>query len=68
MTRSLQFMGQWYEIAVVSTCPHYMHRKRRSPVIVALDLRHVALEHNFTVTATTLRSVSLATESQFDSR
>ncbi|XP_022624166.1 protein AMBP-like isoform X1 [Seriola dumerili] len=50
-----QFMGQWYELAVVSTCPHYMKRKRGNPVIVALELQHVASESNFTMTATSFR-------------
>ncbi|XP_040915519.1 protein AMBP-like isoform X2 [Toxotes jaculatrix] len=52
------FMGQWYEVAVVSTCPHYMQRKRRNPVIVALELQHVASESNFTMMATTFRNGS----------
>lgn len=48
-------MGQWFEAAVVSTCPHYMQRKRGNPVIVAVQLQHVASESNFTMTATTIR-------------
>lgn len=51
-------MGQWYELAVVSTCPHYMQDKRENPVIVALDLQHVTSERNFTMTATSFRSDS----------
>lgn len=51
-------MGQWYEVAVVSTCPHYMRRKQGEPVIVALELQHVASEQNFTMTATAFRSDS----------
>ncbi|XP_023258554.1 protein AMBP-like [Seriola lalandi dorsalis] len=53
-----RFMGQWYELAVVSTCPHYMKRKRGNPVIVALELQHVASESNFTMTATSFRNDS----------
>ncbi|XP_078128265.1 protein AMBP-like [Sander vitreus] len=51
-------MGKWYELAVVSTCPHYMQRKRGNPVIVALELHHVASEGNFTMIATTFRNSS----------
>ncbi|XP_071322360.1 protein AMBP-like [Trachinotus anak] len=53
-----QFMGQWYEVSVVSTCPHYMRRKRGNPVIVALELQHDASQSNFTMTATTFRNGS----------
>ncbi|TDH01956.1 hypothetical protein EPR50_G00168090 [Perca flavescens] len=53
-----RFMGKWYELAVVSTCPHYMQRKRGNPVIVALELQHVASESNFTMTATIFRNSS----------
>ncbi|XP_059213713.1 protein AMBP-like [Centropristis striata] len=49
-------MGKWYELAVVSTCPHYMERKRENPVIVAMELQHVASENNFTKTASRLRN------------
>lgn len=52
----LQFMGRWYEVAVVSTCPHYLQRKSGNPVIVALELQHDASEGNFSVTATSFRS------------
>uniref|UniRef100_A0AAQ4QUL9 Lipocalin/cytosolic fatty-acid binding domain-containing protein n=1 Tax=Gasterosteus aculeatus aculeatus TaxID=481459 RepID=A0AAQ4QUL9_GASAC len=45
-----QFMGRWNEVAVVSTCPHYMQRKRRNPIIVALELQHGASDGNFTMT------------------
>ncbi|XP_072228684.1 protein AMBP-like [Leuresthes tenuis] len=48
-----QFMGRWYEVAVVSTCPYYMQRKSGNPVIVALDLKNVPSERNFTMTAFT---------------
>ncbi|XP_055369425.1 protein AMBP-like isoform X2 [Betta splendens] len=51
-----RFMGRWYDLAVVSTCPHYMHRKRVSPVIVALDLQGVGPGRNFTVTSTRIRN------------
>uniref|UniRef100_A0A669C8H2 Lipocalin/cytosolic fatty-acid binding domain-containing protein n=1 Tax=Oreochromis niloticus TaxID=8128 RepID=A0A669C8H2_ORENI len=64
-TDTLIFMGKWYEVAVVSTCPHYMQRKRGNPVIVALELKHVASEENFTMTATTFRN-SLCTETSTD--
>lgn len=53
-------MGKWHEVAVVSTCPHYMQRKRGNPVTVVLQLKHVASQSNFTVAATTLRSNSYA--------
>ncbi|XP_068430276.1 protein AMBP-like [Clinocottus analis] len=53
-----QFMGKWYEVAVVSTCPHYMQRKRGNPIIVALKLQHVASDDNFTMTATSFRNGS----------
>ncbi|KAM6901542.1 protein AMBP-like isoform 2-T2 [Lycodopsis pacificus] len=53
-----QFMGKWYEVAVVSTCPHYMQRKRGNPVIVALELQHVASDGNFAMTATSFRNGS----------
>ncbi|KAM7369126.1 hypothetical protein PAMP_013420 [Pampus punctatissimus] len=53
-----QFMGKWYELAVVSTCPHYMQRKRGNPVIVALELKHFASQGNITVTATNFRNSS----------
>ncbi|XP_034402313.1 protein AMBP-like [Cyclopterus lumpus] len=51
-----QFMGKWYEAAVVSTCPHYMKRKREDPIIIALELQHVASNGSFTMTATSLRN------------
>lgn len=53
-----QFMGSWYELAVVSNCPHYMQHKRENPVVVALELKHAASEQNFTMTATTFRNNS----------
>lgn len=53
-----RFMGQWYEVAAVSTCPHYMRRKRGNPVIVAVELHHVASEGNFTMTFATFRNGS----------
>ncbi|XP_077944037.1 protein AMBP isoform X2 [Gasterosteus aculeatus] len=53
-----QFMGRWNEVAVVSTCPHYMQRKRRNPIIVALELQHGASDGNFTMTATGFRNGS----------
>ncbi|XP_008422212.1 protein AMBP-like [Poecilia reticulata] len=51
-----QFIGRWYEMAVLSTCPHYMQRKKRNPVIVALDLKHVPTQHNFTMTSSTFKN------------
>lgn len=51
-----RFMGRWYEVAVVSTCPHFMQRKRGNPVIVPLELQHVDSEGNFTMTATSFRN------------
>ncbi|XP_076613521.1 protein AMBP-like [Chaetodon auriga] len=51
-----RFMGRWYEVAVVSTCPHYMQRKSANPVIVALELQQVAPGGNFTMTATSFRN------------
>ncbi|XP_074474188.1 protein AMBP-like [Sebastes fasciatus] len=53
-----RFMGRWYEVAVVSTCPHYMQRKRGYPVIVAVELKHVASEGNFTRMAASIRNGS----------
>ncbi|XP_061589401.1 protein AMBP-like isoform X2 [Cololabis saira] len=52
-----RFMGRWYEVAVVSTCPYYMQRKKGSPV-VALELKHFPKEDSFTVTAATFRNGS----------
>uniref|UniRef100_A0A3B3YCS1 Lipocalin/cytosolic fatty-acid binding domain-containing protein n=1 Tax=Poecilia mexicana TaxID=48701 RepID=A0A3B3YCS1_9TELE len=52
----LQFTGRWYEMAVLSTCPHYMQRKKRHPVIMALDLKHVPTQHNFTMTSSTFKN------------
>ncbi|XP_018525977.1 protein AMBP isoform X2 [Lates calcarifer] len=53
-----RFMGKWYEVAVASTCPHYMQRKRGNPVIVALTLQHDVSDGNFTMMATTFRNGS----------
>uniref|UniRef100_A0A3B5LEU7 Lipocalin/cytosolic fatty-acid binding domain-containing protein n=1 Tax=Xiphophorus couchianus TaxID=32473 RepID=A0A3B5LEU7_9TELE len=44
----LQFTGRWYEMAVLSTCPHYMQRKKRNPVIFLCDLQHVSSFRNGT--------------------
>lgn len=52
----LQFMGKWYQVAVVSTCPYYMKRKSRNPDMVAVVLQHVDSELNLTKTATSYRS------------
>ncbi|KAM4634703.1 protein AMBP-like [Polymixia lowei] len=35
-----RFMGKWYEVAVVSTCPYYMQAQREDPAIVTLELHH----------------------------
>ncbi|KAJ0015421.1 hypothetical protein NQD34_009041 [Periophthalmus magnuspinnatus] len=51
-----QFLGRWFEVAVVSTCPHFMQRKMRSPAIVQLDLNNT--ESNISVAATTFRNES----------
>ncbi|XP_059213711.1 protein AMBP-like [Centropristis striata] len=51
-----RMMGKWYELAVVSTSPHYMERKRENPVIAATELQHVASENNFTKTDSILRN------------
>ncbi|XP_024860488.1 protein AMBP-like isoform X2 [Kryptolebias marmoratus] len=53
-----QFVGRWYETAVVSTCPHYMLRRQANPVVVALELKNVTSEGNFTMTASTFRNGS----------
>uniref|UniRef100_A0A8C6SSY7 Lipocalin/cytosolic fatty-acid binding domain-containing protein n=1 Tax=Neogobius melanostomus TaxID=47308 RepID=A0A8C6SSY7_9GOBI len=49
-----QFLGRWFEVAVASTCPHFMQRKMRNSAIVVLDLQHSAPVGNITVTATSL--------------
>nr|XP_057913672.1 protein AMBP-like isoform X2 [Doryrhamphus excisus] len=52
-----QFVGRWYEVAVVSDCPHYTSKKKANPGVVALDLKrsdHV----NLTVTSATFRNGS----------
>ncbi|XP_068190995.1 protein AMBP-like isoform X2 [Antennarius striatus] len=51
-----RFMGTWYETVVVSTCPFYMQRKRVNPIILALELKHVASERNFTLMSSTYRN------------
>uniref|UniRef100_A0A3Q3XRA0 Protein AMBP n=1 Tax=Mola mola TaxID=94237 RepID=A0A3Q3XRA0_MOLML len=50
-----RFMGKWYEVAVVSTCPHFMERKHNHPVIIPLQLQRVGSEGNFTRTASLYR-------------
>ncbi|XP_061658021.1 protein AMBP-like [Syngnathoides biaculeatus] len=52
-----RFLGKWYEVAVVSDCPHYMQNKQRNAVIVALDLKPSA-EGNVTVMAAAPRNGS----------
>ncbi|XP_030004210.1 protein AMBP-like [Sphaeramia orbicularis] len=51
-----RFLGKWYEVAVVSNCPHYMQRKTGNPVIVALEMQHVTSESNVTMTASLFRN------------
>ncbi|KAM9734499.1 protein AMBP-like isoform 2-T2 [Menidia menidia] len=51
-----RFMGRWYEVATISTCRFYMQRKEGNPVIVALELKHVTSEQNFTMASSTLRN------------
>ncbi|XP_041667514.1 protein AMBP-like isoform X2 [Cheilinus undulatus] len=53
-----QFMGRWYEVAVISTCPNFMQRKRGNPVIVAMELQQTTSEDSFTMTSTTFRNGS----------
>ncbi|XP_013859338.1 protein AMBP [Austrofundulus limnaeus] len=53
-----QFIGRWYETAVASTCPHYSLRKKGNPVIVALEIKNVTSEGNFTMLASTFRNGS----------
>uniref|UniRef100_UPI003AABBB42 protein AMBP-like n=1 Tax=Centroberyx gerrardi TaxID=166262 RepID=UPI003AABBB42 len=50
-----RFLGKWYEVAVVSTCPHYMQRQRGDPAIVALELQDTISEGKVKMTATALR-------------
>lgn len=57
-------MGKWYQVAVVSTCTHYMQRKSRSPDMVAMVLQHVDSELNFTKTATSSRSDVWSSQTQ----
>ncbi|XP_077353779.1 protein AMBP-like [Festucalex cinctus] len=52
-----QFLGKWYEVAVVSDCPHYMQNKMGNPVVVALDLKS-SQQGNVTVLAKTPRNGS----------
>ncbi|CAL1569969.1 unnamed protein product [Knipowitschia caucasica] len=51
-----QFMGRWFEVVVVSTCPYFMQRKMRNNAVVELELQHT--EANITVTATSARNES----------
>ncbi|KAF7216953.1 protein AMBP [Nothobranchius furzeri] len=53
-----QFIGRWYEIAVISTCPHFMLRKKGNPVMFALELKNATSEGIFTMTASTFRNGS----------
>ncbi|XP_074546739.1 protein AMBP-like [Halichoeres trimaculatus] len=53
-----QFMGRWYEVAVVSSCPHYMQRKRGSSAVVTVELQHNSSEGNFTMKSTSFRNGS----------
>ncbi|TWW66485.1 Protein AMBP [Takifugu flavidus] len=51
-----KFMGKWYQVAAVSTCPCYMKRKSRNPEMFPVVLQHVGSELNFTKTATIFRN------------
>lgn len=51
-------MGKWYEVAVVSSCPHYMKRKSVHPFVATVHLQHAASALNVTKTATVFRSDS----------
>ncbi|KAK7896240.1 hypothetical protein WMY93_021565 [Mugilogobius chulae] len=53
-----RFLGRWFEVAVVSTCPHFMQRKTGNPAIVELNLQLSHTEGNITVTATAFRNES----------
>lgn len=54
----LQFMGKWYEVAVVSSCPHYMKRKSVNPVVATVHLQHAASAPNVEKTSTVFWSDS----------
>ncbi|KAG7499533.1 hypothetical protein JOB18_040978 [Solea senegalensis] len=58
-----RFMGKWFELTVASTCPYYLQRKRANPVILALQMQHVASGSNFTLMSTTFRNGSCKTSS-----
>lgn len=49
-------MGKWYEVAVVSTCSHFMERKRSHAAIIPSLLQRVSEEGNFNRTSSFYRS------------
>ncbi|KAM3843122.1 protein AMBP-like, partial [Diretmus argenteus] len=49
-----RFLGKWYEVAVVATCPFYMQRHRGNPVIAALKLKNCTSEGKVEMTSTVL--------------
>ncbi|XP_076025274.1 protein AMBP-like [Genypterus blacodes] len=49
-----RFLGKWYEVAVVSTCPYYMQDQRRNPAIAALELQPGPSEREAKMTTTVL--------------
>uniref|UniRef100_A0A668A0A7 Protein AMBP n=1 Tax=Myripristis murdjan TaxID=586833 RepID=A0A668A0A7_9TELE len=52
-----RFLGSWYEVAVVSTCPRYMQRHKADPTITQVDLQN-GTEGTVKVTATVHRQVN----------
>ncbi|KAM8872348.1 protein AMBP-like isoform 2-T2 [Synchiropus picturatus] len=52
-----KFMGVWYEVAVTSTCPLYMQRRRGSPAGAAMQMNPESAA-NINVTSSTFRSNS----------
>ncbi|XP_053709764.1 protein AMBP-like isoform X1 [Synchiropus splendidus] len=53
-----KFMGVWYEVAVTSTCPLYMQRRRGSSAGAAMEMRPSESAANINVTSSTFRSNS----------
>lgn len=45
-------MGRWFEVAVVSTCPNFMRRKKTNSAIVVWTVQSSASMDNITVMAT----------------
>ncbi|XP_056146540.1 protein AMBP-like [Lampris incognitus] len=50
-----RLMGKWYELAVVSTCPHYMQRQGRDPVIGTVELQNSAGNGTVKMTGSVLK-------------